>query len=53
MGDGKIDAKMRCTAGGGTQLMTMAGDYAPEEYQMAMTTQMDMGKSAAAAGWGR
>lgn len=52
MGDGKIDAKMRCTAGGGIQLMTMAGDYGPDEYHMAMTTSMEMPKSVAAAGMG-
>jgi len=52
MGGGKIDARMRCTAGGGTQLMTMAGDYGPDEYHMRMSTQMEMGKSAAAAGVG-
>ena len=50
MGDGKIDAKMRCTAGGGTQLMTMAGTYGPDQYQMRMTTQIDPGKAAAAIG---
>ncbi|MEO7365948.1 MAG: DUF3617 domain-containing protein [Sphingomicrobium sp.] len=47
MGDGVIDAKMRCTSGGHTQLMTMAGDYKPDEYHMAMTTEMDRGASAA------
>jgi hypothetical protein len=46
MGDGKIDAKMRCAAGGGTQLMTMAGDYGPDQYHLAMTTQMDRGAGA-------
>ena len=50
MGDGKIDAKMRCSAGGGTQLMTMAGTYGPDQYQMRMTTQIDPGKAAAAIG---
>lgn len=39
MSGGKIDASMRCTpAGGGTQIMTMKGTYAPERYSM----QMDM-----------
>ena len=52
MGDGVIDAKMRCTAGGHTQLMTMAGDYKPDEYHMAMTTEMDRGASAPAGGMG-
>jgi len=50
MGDGKIDAKMRCTAGGSTQLMTMAGDYGPNQYQMRMTTQIEPGKAAATMG---
>ena len=52
MGGGKIDAKMHCTAGGATQRMTMAGDYGPNEYHMAMTTQMEMPKEVAAAGMG-
>lgn len=52
MGGGKIDAKMHCTAGGGTQLMTMTGDYGPNEYNMRMTTAMDMGRAAAASGMG-
>ena len=52
MGDGKIDAKMRCTAGGGTQVMTMAGDFSPEEYHMAMTTEMDRGASGPAGAMG-
>jgi len=50
MGDGKIDAKMRCSAGGSTQLMTMAGTYGPDQYQMRMTTQIDPGKAAATIG---
>ena len=50
MGDGKIDARMRCSAAGSTQLMTMAGDYGPDEYQMRMTTQMEPPKTAAAMG---
>lgn len=38
MGDGKIDAAMRCPAGQGmTQVMTMAGTYSPETYDMRMT----------------
>lgn len=52
MGDGVIDAKMRCSAGGGTQVMTMAGDYKPDEYHMAMTTEMDRGAGAPAGGMG-
>ena len=41
MGNGKIDARMRCGIGGGTQLTTMTGDYGPENYRMAMTTAME------------
>ena len=37
MSRGKIDAAMRCQAtGGGTQVMTMTGSYAPDSYQMRM-----------------
>jgi hypothetical protein len=52
MGDGVIDAKMRCDAGGHTQLMTMAGNYKPDEYHMTMTTEMDRGTSGAAGAMG-
>ena len=52
MGDGVIDAKMRCAAGGQTQVITMAGDYHPDEYHMAMTTEMDRGASAPAGAMG-
>lgn len=41
MGDGKIDAKMRCDAGEGVQLMEMAGTYADEAYTMTMTTMRE------------
>ena len=38
MGDGKIDAAMRCPSGEGmTQVMTMKGTYSPEQYTMRMT----------------
>lgn len=37
MGDGKIDAAMRCPAGDGmTQVMTMKGTYGPDRYDMRM-----------------
>lgn len=52
MGDGVIDARMRCTAGGGTQVMTMAGDYKPEEYHMRMTTQVQSPAGAPAGAMG-
>ena len=44
MSGGKIDAAMRCEApGGGTQVMTMKGNYSPESYNM----RMEMKTSAA------
>jgi hypothetical protein len=52
MGNGAIDAKMRCSSGGGTQVMTMAGDYKPDEYHMRMTTEMERGAKAPAGGMG-
>ena len=52
MGGGVIDAKMRCTAGGGTQVMTMAGDYKPDEYHMRMTTEMQRPAGAPAGAMG-
>ena len=50
MGGGKIDAKMRCTAGGGTQLMTMTGEYSPDSYRMAMQTELDRSSGAPVRG---
>lgn len=41
MGDGKIDAKMRCQASGATQIMEMDGTYSPESYTMRMATRSD------------
>jgi hypothetical protein len=41
MGGGKIDAKMRCTTEGVTQLMELAGNYSPETYQMRMSTKAE------------
>ena len=41
MGGGKIDAKMRCSQGGMSQVMEMAGTYGPERYQMRMATKME------------
>lgn len=38
MGNGKIDAAMRCPSGQGmTQVMTMTGTYSPDSYDMRMT----------------
>ncbi len=50
MGNGKIDARMRCGAGGGTQLTTMTGTYGPENYRMAMTTAMENPAQSSATG---
>lgn len=41
MGKGKIDARMRCAAAGGTQLTTMTGAYDPETYRMALATAFE------------
>ena len=35
-----------------TQRMTMAGNYGPDEYRLAMITQLEMPKEVAAAGMG-
>lgn len=40
MGDGKIDSKMRCSQGGASQEMEMAGTYSPDRYTMRMTSTM-------------
>jgi hypothetical protein len=45
MGDGKIDARMRCSHEQMSQIMEFAGTYSPEAYQMRMST-----KTEAAAG---
>ena len=50
MGSGKIDARMRCGIGGGTQLTTMTGTYGPETYRMAMTTAMQNPSQGSASG---
>ena len=43
MGDGKIDAKMRCAQGGMNQVMEMAGTYSPDSYRMRMSTATEGG----------
>ena len=47
MGGGKIDARMGCGIGGGTQPTTMTGTYGPETYRMAMTTRGESGQGSA------
>ena len=41
MGGGKIDARMRCSAAGGSQLTTLTGSYGPDSYRLAMATAME------------
>ena len=48
MGDGKINAKMRCQAGGATQVMEMAGNYSRDNYSMTMSMDQQGGPQAAA-----
>lgn len=43
MGDGRIDAKMRCDRQGMTQVMELAGTYSPDSYTMRMTTSSGQG----------
>lgn len=43
MGNGRIDAKMRCQTGGNSQLMEMNGTYSPDSYQMRMKTSGEAG----------
>ena len=41
MAGGKIDAALTCSHGEMVQKMTMAGNYAPEQYDMAMNVRME------------
>jgi hypothetical protein len=43
MGNGKIDAAMKCTGEGMAQTMAMQGSYSPEAYQMRMSMKADAG----------
>ena len=43
MGDGKIDARMRCDQGEAVQTMEMAGTYSPDAYTMTVTTNREGG----------
>lgn len=43
MGGGKIDAAMRCQAGGSAQLMEMSGTYSPDSYRMRMKSRSEGG----------
>lgn len=41
MGNGKIDAVMRCGGEQATQVMQMAGTYSPDSYQMQMSNKIE------------
>lgn len=41
MAGGKIDASLRCTGDGVTQLMEMEGSYSPDRYSLRMTSTME------------
>jgi hypothetical protein len=43
MGNGKIDAVMKCTGEGLAQTMAMKGTYSPDAYQMRMSMKADAG----------
>ena len=43
MGDGKIDAAMRCTQAGASQTMEMSGNYSRDSYEMRMKSRMEGG----------
>jgi hypothetical protein len=46
MGDGKIDAVMRCNQESGQQVMQLKGDYSPESYTLQMAMKSEGGPSA-------
>jgi hypothetical protein len=43
MSGGKIDAAMRCTESGRSQLMQMSGTYSPDAYSMQMSSRSEGG----------
>ncbi len=43
MGNGKIDAVMKCSGEGMAQTMAMQGSYGPDSYQMRMSIEADAG----------
>lgn len=47
MGNGKIDAEMRCEQQGMTQVMKMDGTYSPDAYSMRMTSNTSGGPGGA------
>lgn len=44
MGDGKIDAVMRCSREGGAQVMQLQGSYSPDSYTMQMAMKSEGGE---------
>ena len=46
MGGGKIDATMRCSQGGMSQVMNLGGSYSPESYRMTIETKTEGGPAA-------
>jgi hypothetical protein len=46
MGNGKLDAVMKCSTRGIAQTMAMQGTYSPDSYQMRMTMKADAGPVA-------
>ena len=48
MGDGRIDAKMRCDRQGASQEMAMQGTYSADTYSMKMTAKASGGEGPAA-----
>ena len=47
MGNGKIDAVMKCSDEGAAQTMTMVGTYGPNDYQMKMAMKSEGGAGPA------
>lgn len=42
MADGKVEGVMTCKSGGQTQRVSMNGTYAPQAYDLALSTQMEI-----------
>lgn len=49
MSDGKLDAKLTCGGEGGAATVAMKGDYSPDRFQIAMTTEAKAGTSGPGA----
>ncbi len=46
MGDGKIDAVMRCDRDSGKQVMQLTGEYSLEAYSMQMAMKTEGGQES-------